>query len=94
MIIATLKEGCGVRSISRILGISKNTVLSRMLTISYAIQKPSTNDIGKIYEIDELWTYLKNKKNVIWITYCIERSTRKIIDFITGSKSTENITRL
>lgn len=91
MITKTLKEGCGVRSISRILGISKNTVLSRMLKISNAIQKPLSDDIGKIYEIDEIWTFLKNKKNVIWITYCIERSTRKVIDFVVGSKSIANI---
>ena len=30
-IIKLLKEGCGIRGISRVLNISKNTVLSRIL---------------------------------------------------------------
>nr|WP_146106954.1 IS1 family transposase [Polaribacter porphyrae] len=41
-----LKESCGVRSIGRILHISKNTVLSRMLKISKQIKIPYFNKFG------------------------------------------------
>ena len=39
-IISLLKEGCSVRGISRILKISKDTVLSRILNISKQIKVP------------------------------------------------------
>ena len=45
MITNLLKEGCGIRSISRILKISKNTVLSRMLKISKQIKTPYFNKL-------------------------------------------------
>ncbi|GFZ94779.1 hypothetical protein GCM10011531_28100 [Aquaticitalea lipolytica] len=91
LIKSMLKEGCGVLSISRIIGISKNTVLSRMLKISNQIKAPYFNKLGCKFEIDELWTYIKQKDNFTWITYVIERETKQVIDFFVGSKSKENI---
>jgi len=57
-----LKEGCGVRSISRIMNISSKTVLSRMLKISKRVKAPYFNTLGCKFEIDEMWTYIKRKK--------------------------------
>lgn len=86
-----LKEGCGVRSISRVLKISKDTVLSRMLKISKQIKIPYFNKFGCKFEIDEIWSFIGNKKNVTWITYALERETKSIIDFYIGRKSKETI---
>jgi IS1 family transposase len=91
MITNLLKEGCGIRSISRILKISKNTVLSRMLKISKQIKTPYFNKLGCKFEVDELWSFIGNKDNVTWITYAIERQTKTVIDFIVGRKTSENI---
>lgn len=90
--IATLlKEGCGIRSITRILEISSKTVLSRILKISDQIKKPKFQKLGCKFEIDEIWSFIGTKKNVTWITYVLERETRNVIDFFVGSKSKENI---
>uniref|UniRef100_UPI00064AADE8 IS1 family transposase n=2 Tax=Tenacibaculum TaxID=104267 RepID=UPI00064AADE8 len=86
-----LKEGCGVRSISRILNISSKTVLSRVLKISKQIKTPYFNKFGCKFEIDEMWSFIGSKKNVIWITYVLERETKSIIDFYVGRKSKETI---
>ena len=91
MLIKLLKEGCGVRSISRILGISKNTVLSRMVKIGTKIKIPYFDKLGRKYEIDELWSFVGNKKNMVWVTYAIERKTGTVIDFFVGRKTKENI---
>ncbi len=40
LIKSLLKEGCGIRSISRIINISSKTVLSRMLKIANEIKIP------------------------------------------------------
>jgi len=42
---------------------------------------------GCKFEVDELWSFVGTKKNVIWITYAIERETKKVIDFYVGGKS-------
>lgn len=86
-----LKEGCGIRGISRVLKISKNTVLSRMLKISNQIKVPYFNKFGCKFEIDEMWTFIKRKDDFTWINYVLERETKSIIDFFVGSKSTKNI---
>lgn len=86
-IISLLKESCSVRGISRILKISKDTVQSRMLKISKDIRIPYFNKLGCKFEIDEMWSFIGQKKNVTWITYALERETKSIIDFYVGRKS-------
>jgi len=54
-----LKEGCGVLSISRIIGVSKNTILSRMLKISNQIKIPYFNKLGCKFEVDEMFINCK-----------------------------------
>ena len=41
--------------------------------------------------MDEIWTFIGNKINVVWITYAIERKSKQVVDFILGSKTKENI---
>ena len=86
-----LKEGCGILSISRIIGISKNTVSSRLLKISNQIKAPHFNKLGCKFEVDEMWTFIKRKENFTWITYAIEQQTKTVIDFFVGRKTKETI---
>lgn len=53
-IILLLKEGCGIRSIARILSISKNTVLARIIAIGEKIKPMPLLQQGCSYEIDEI----------------------------------------
>jgi len=62
-----------------------------MLKISKSIKPPNFNRLGCRFEVDELWTFIKQKNNSTWITYAIERETKHVIDFIVGSKSRESI---
>lgn len=82
-----VKEGCGIRSMSRILKISPTTVLSRIKRITKSISRTSPIPLGKEYEIDELATYITRKKKQIWITYAIRKDTREVIDFAVGRRS-------
>ncbi len=91
LIKSLLKESCGVLSISRIIGISKNTVLSRMLKISLQIKAPCFDRLGCKFEVDELWSFIGSKDNVTWITYAIERETKSVVDFFVGRKTKDTI---
>src|SRR6478672_8809683 len=68
-IITLLKEGCGIRSTARILSISKNTVLARIVSIGRNLNPKPLLQKGCSYEVDEIWTFIGNKTNVAWITY-------------------------
>ncbi len=92
-IIALLKEGCGTRSISRLLNISTNTVSSRILKISRELSRP-TIKIGREYEIDEMHTYIGNKKRRVCIAYALDRKTGEVVDFIVGSRNKGNLSKV
>lgn len=89
--ISLLKEGCSIRGISRILKISKDTVLSRILTIAKTIEAPVFNLKGKIFQVDEMWSFIGCKQNVSWITYAIEKDSGTVIDYHIGRKTKETI---
>lgn len=90
-VIILLKEGCGIRSISRILKISSQTVLSRIIGIANTLKPKPIFKKGCSYEKDEIWTFIGNKNNAAWITYAIERKSKNIVGFVLGSKMKETI---
>lgn len=85
-IIAFLKEGVGVRGISRLTGVTPKTVMRRILEISRTISRPNPV-FGKEYEMDELCTFIGNKNRRVCIAYAIERTTKQVVDFRVGGRS-------
>lgn len=85
-LIQLIKEGVGIRSIARLLGISANTVLRRIHKIAKKVELP-TLAIGKIYEVDEIYAKVFGQLNKVWIVYALERSSKKIVSFSVGSRS-------
>lgn len=85
-IAAHVKEGCGIRSIARLLHISANAVLARIKAIAIAIQKPVVT-LGRTYEADELRTYVGNKSNECWIIYALDKQTGQVVDFKVGYRN-------
>lgn len=88
-----VKEGCGIRSISRLLRISVNTVLKNIITIADGIEKPAIAK-NRSYEADEIKTYVKRKTNEYWIIYAIDRDSKIVADFKIGKRNKKNIQRV
>lgn len=87
-IISTLVcESVGIRGIARILRISKTTVARKILLIARSIHKPPIPFNRNSFEVDELRTYIGNKKNQFWIAYAFCSETRKVIDYTVGKRS-------
>ncbi len=82
-----VKEGVGIRGIARLLKISSTTVIKRIRAMASNLKRPEIHSYHAIYEIDELWTYSKSKKNQQWITYIYDRISKKVIDFVVGRRS-------
>jgi len=85
-IIGHLKEGFGIRNISRSLKISTTTVMKRILFISRQI-KPPVVIKGKEYEVDEMRTFIQKKSRLIWIAYAIQKDTREVISLSVGRRT-------
>lgn len=64
-LILLTKEGCGIRSTSRILELSPTTVINRIVKIGLGIRRQVPILLGKQYQMDELFTYVGHKDNRI-----------------------------
>lgn len=89
-IIHLNRECCGIRSISRLLGISKTTVISRIKKLADGIRKPLIF-MGKSYEVDELKTYIKKKTKECWVCLAVERQTGTIVDLSVGRRTKKTL---
>lgn len=89
-ITTLLKEACGIRSISRILDISTNTVMSRIISFSKTVTKPIPF-FGKEYEMDEICTFVGKKSCLRWIVYAIRKDTREVVDFRIGRRTNKTL---
>ncbi len=92
-IILLTKEGLGIRSTARVLKISTTTLLKRILLIAGEIKQPAMN-FGKIYEVDEMRTFVKRKDKLIWIVYALERATKKVVDFSVGRRNNNTLSKV
>ncbi len=62
-----------------------------MLKISNTITYTYFQKKGCKFEVDELWCIVGRKKNYTWLTYAIERESKKVIGFFIGGRSKESI---
>lgn len=88
-IIQLLKEGCGIRSISRLLKTSPATILRKIHSIAKELKRPTVY-FGKEYELDEMSTYIGNKNKRRWIAYILRRDNREVVDFVVGGRIAAN----
>jgi insertion element IS1 protein InsB len=89
-IVLLTKEGLGIRSTARVLQISTTTLLKRLLAIASKIANPIIS-LGKEYQVDEMRTYIKHKKNLIWIVYALEKESRKVMCFNIGKRTNKTL---
>jgi insertion element IS1 protein InsB len=92
-IILFTKEGLGIRSTARVLGISVTTLLKRIIAIAASIQQPPIA-IGKSYEVDEMRTYIGRKSRLRWIVYALERETKTVVSFNVGRRTNKTLKRV
>ncbi len=85
-IILFTKEGLGIRSTARILKISTTTLLKRIVLIARNI-KPPVIAMHKIYEVDEMRSYIKRKDKLIWIVYALERESKTVVSMHVGKRT-------
>jgi insertion element IS1 protein InsB len=89
-----VKDGCGIWNISRLLRISKTTVIERIKRIAADIQAEASFPKNGSYEVDELHTFVGCKANECYVSYAICKVTRIVVDFVVGGRTKQNLERL
>ena len=92
-IIQFTKEGFGIRSTARLLEISPTTLLSKIISNANNIAQPPI-PIGKIYELDEMRTYVKSKDKLLWIVYALEQQTKNVVSFNIGLRTNKTLIKV
>ena len=87
MIPKLLCESVGIRGIARILNIATTTVITKIISIAAAIPKPAIPCNRRVFEMDELRTYVGRKGNEYWVAYALCADTKQVIDFTVGKRS-------
>lgn len=77
----------------RILKIAASTVIRWIKKIGSTIEPPVILS-GRAFELDELCTFVGNKKCLIWITYAIDSITRQTVAVSIGSRSCQILSQV
>ena len=92
-LVKLMRKGVGVRGISYVLSIAASSVVRYIRRILAAIVKPPKVECRQVYEVDEMQTYIGSniEANRVYVMYCINRTTKEVIDFIVGRRTKENL---
>jgi insertion element IS1 protein InsB len=87
LIVPMTLNGSGIRDITRVLGVSINTVLK---TIKQAASKASEPRLpGRVtdLQVDEMWSFVGKKENQRWLWYGFDAARQQIICWQTGRRT-------
>jgi IS1 family transposase/transposase-like protein len=96
----------GTRDISRVLSISKNSVTKELKKRAKEVKDVNPRFIGKELEVeivlhrdlqaelDEQWSYVKNKNNQRWLWYAIEKKSGDVLAFVFGKRTDDVCAKL
>jgi len=96
-ILSAYEERASMRGISRIFGVSRKTLAD---WIQKKLQQPllkstlCVNDPLDTLELDEMWSFVYSKTNKRWIWWALSRSTRQIVAWYIGDRSTKSCRQL
>ncbi|TMS55150.1 IS1 family transposase, partial [Acinetobacter lwoffii] len=91
-ILHLMVRGSGVRDIAEVERISIGKVLRTLSESIYQIQPKQSH--YECLEVDELWTFVGNKKNKQWLIYAYHRESGEIVAYVWGKRDLATVQRL
>lgn len=68
--VAMYLEGLGFRTIGRLLGVSNVAVLKWIRQAAKALPEPKATAVVDIFEMDELWHFIKKEPKILDLDCC------------------------
>ena len=88
-------NGMGFRAIARVTGIDHTTIINWVKESAEQLsEQPQDEEIPEIAEIDELQTFVGNKKEKIWIWTVVNHKKPGIISWTIGDRSSKTFSEL
>jgi len=87
LIVPMTMNSSGVRDIARVLSISTNTVLKTLRERAAQVAEPHVPARIKDLEIDEFWSFVKDKSRQCWCWYGLNRLTTRIAAYVLGRRT-------
>lgn len=85
-----LIRGSGIRDIAKVLKISTGCVLGVLLSYMNLELIPRQNSYHKV-QVDELYSFVENKKTKVWILYAYCAETKEILALTIGKRSKKTV---
>ena len=96
LVVLLYYHGLSMNAISKLFGSHVTTVLKWIRTFAkkHAPKPALSPGATVILELDEMWHYIGNKKNKLWIWKALDRNTGHLIDWQYGGRNTETLEKL
>jgi IS1 family transposase len=94
LIVPMTLNGSGVRDIARVLKISINTVLKVIREQAKETQEPQLPSRLADVEVDELWSFVQQKRRQAWLWYAYSPRLHKVIGFVVGRRTDQSCQEL
>lgn len=94
LILKMTLNSSGIRDISRVLGISTNTVQTVLLKEAQKIPDVRPPTRAKTVELDEFWSFVGSKKSQRWTWLGVTSSSRRIGAVVNGRRTDQSCREL
>ncbi len=84
----------GIRDIARVLRVSTQTVLKVIRASADKLSEPRVPPRIKDLELDEFWSFIKDKSQQWWCWYGLNRRTTRIAAYVLGRRTDESCQQL
>lgn len=87
-------NGSGIRDLSRVLGMSTNTVLKLIRQAAQKVAEPAVPQRMADLELDEFWSFVEKKKQQRWTWLAFDRKRKRVAAFVNGRRTDHNCAAL
>ena len=88
-------SGISMNRIASLLHVSAQAVLNWIRTFAQKFQeKPEPTGRSIILELDEMWHYVKKKRQKLWIWKALDRDTGQLLDWECGRRDKTTLKKL
>ena len=94
MIVPMTINGSGIRDITRVLGVSINTVLKTIKQAAALVAEPNPPPRITDLQIDEMWSFVGKKADQRWLWYGFDAARKQVICWQTGRRTDATCQRL
>jgi IS1 family transposase/transposase-like protein len=94
LVLPMTMNGPGIRDISRVLGMSTNTVLMLIRQAAQQVHQPFVPKRIASLEPDEFWSFFEKKKQQRWTWLAFDRKRKRVAAFVNGRRTDLNCAAL